>query len=542
MSPLSFLLFCILAISNASYDVVIYGGVPAGIMAAIASARQSTSARIALIHPLTHLGGMCTSGLGETDTGNASAIGGLSLEFFYRVCAHYGSSGPCYTFEPKIAELVFTEMLSEVGKNVDVFLGQTLLKLEKRGTTIQSITTVLTSEANAGVTNYSVEYNYVGGIFVDASYEGDLLPLAGVDYIVGRESSSLYNESDGGRTIVPFPSAGHQFDVQVIGTWPNGTYIRGVYRGNPGNPGDGDAKVQAYNFRMTFSKNKTNMIPFKKPLNYNSDDWELLRRYATSSQVKPGATISSFMNPSLLGRGLVDKTKTDTNNNGPVSTDVLQGGENDVPVAWEWPTASPKRRQELWEYAKEYTMGLFWTLGNDPVIPQSVRDSMNSYGLAADEYVDNDNWPYQFYVREGRRMVGEFVLTQKDKQVETKKVDTIGLAGYNVDSHNTQRFIDEKNWTRNEGDVENLGQFPVELPYRIVLPKNEQATNLLVPTAVSASHIAFGIVRLEPTWMIVGEAVGVAAVLARNGNVSVQEVNVALLQEILVANGQKIHV
>jgi len=380
-----------------------------------------------------------------------------------------------------------------------------------KGTTIQSITTTKGSEFGAK-------------IFIDASYEGDVMALAGVSYTWGREGVKDYNESLAGVQKEPSSHGGHQFDVDVDPYDSDGHLLPLVHVGSAGIPGDGDKIVQSYNFRMCFSSDPNNQVPIT-PEAYNPKTWELFRRFITATlKVRPTLSLSYFMTISHM-----PNKKTDINNNGAISTDFLN-------AAWEYPEANLATRQQIKEAHIQYTKEFFYFLANDPIVPPNVRTEMKSWGLAKDEFVKTNNWPHQFYVREARRMVGSYVMTQHDRYENLHKPDTIGLGSYNVDTHNGQRYA-VGNKTLNEGDVEVSGA-KFELPYRCLVPNPTQCTNLIVPVCVSATHIAYGAIRLEPQYMILGQSSGVAAAQAIAEATSVQTVDITKLQQRLKLLGQ----
>ena len=298
--------------------------------------------------------------------------------------------------------------------NVTVLRSLTLASVTMAGTSIASMTAVPTADAEAGVVS-AAPTTVVAKVFVDASYEGDLLAAAGVPFAWGRESAGDYNESLGGRLFVPNKTGGHQFSVPIDYRWPNGTLLPMVYGGDPGTPGDADKKVQAYNFRVTLTNNASNLRPLPVPAAYDPAQWELLRRFVNAT--KP-ARLSDVMTVSPM-----PNSKTDINNNGAVSTDAIG-------LSWGWPTATPAQRAALYTAHTDYTLGFFHTLGYDPTMPPSLSAEMRSYGLTLDEFVATGGWSPQLYVREGRRMVGAYVFTQRDRQFDLNKTDSVGLFSY----------------------------------------------------------------------------------------------------------------
>lgn len=484
-------------------DVVVYGGTASGVIAAVAVAREGNS--VLLLEPGQHLGGMVSGGLGATDTGNRGAIGGYSREFFNHIRDHYTKAGDAdnlracsdgFLFEPHVAESVFRQMLAEA--KVQPLFGQRLTTVRKQGLRIESIQT------SAGVL-------IAGTVFIDASYEGDLLAAAGVSYTVGREGVARYHESIAG---VQKQSPAHQWSVKVPGLNEAGKPLPFIQLGGTGEPGAEDKKTQAYNFRLCMTQRQDNLVPFPKPDGYDPKRFELLARYLAR---KPGLRVGQLMNPVRVPNG-----KTDTNNNGPFSTDYIGGN-------WDYPDAVQERREQLWREHADYTKGFLYFLANDPQVPEALRKEMQSWGLAKDEFTDTGHWPHQLYVREARRMLGEYTMTQADIMDQRTKDDSVGLGSYNTDSHHVQRVLQADGSVLNEGDFQ-VGVTPYAIPYRSLVPKKSECTNLLVPVCLSASHVAYGTIRMEPVYMILGQASGVAAALAVKEMTAVQAVPIGQLR------------
>jgi hypothetical protein len=492
-------------------EVVVYGGTASGVIAAVAAAREGKT--VLLIEPGRHVGGMVSGGLGATDTGNRKAIGGYAREFFDRVWDHYHQVyGPDSTqlkdcsdgfrFEPKVAETLFHAMLDEA--QVTVLLERPLTEVRRVGPRIESL-----------VSNQDI---YSGTVFIDTSYEGDLLARAGVSYTVGRESRAQYGESLAG---VQLRSAAHQWPMPVSPFDDQGRLLSGVQPGPTGVPGEGDRKVQAYNYRVCMTDVAANRVPFPKPANYDPNRFELLARYL---EKKPELTVGQLMHPVRIPNG-----KTDTNNNGPFSTDHIGGN-------WDYPDGDGATRARIVQDHLDYSQGFFHFLANDPRVPAKLRAEMNQWGLAKDEFVDTRHWPHQLYVREARRMIGAYVMKQSDIMESRAKPDSVGLGSYNTDSHHVQRVPTTDGAVINEGDFQ-VRVDPYAIPYRSLLPKPEQCVNLLVPVCLSASHVAYGTIRMEPVYMILGQASGVAAGLACSGKLAVQTVPIADLQRKLKEQG-----
>jgi hypothetical protein len=484
----------------AEWDLVVYGGTAGGVIAAVAAAREGL--RVALLEPGRHLGGMVSGGLGWTDHGRKEVIGGYALEFFRRVGQKYGEPLTWY-FEPHVAEAVFGDMVREAG--AQVFLRHRLREtggVARRGPRIEAV--VLENGAT-----------FRARIFADASYEGDLMAQAGVGYTWGREGSREFNESLAG---VRERTPKHQFVVRVSPYDEQGRLLPEVSPGPAGEPGAADRKVQAYNFRVCMTDRADNRTPFPKPHEYDSRRYELLARMlAEMDKVKQAPwSLSDVMKPDRLPNG-----KTDTNNNGAFSTDYIGGN-------YEYPDGRYETRARIWQAHVDYVQGFFYFLANDSGVPRRLHDAMAPWGLCRDEFVDNGYWPYQLYVREARRMRGAFVMSQKDIQTELSKPDPIGMGSYNSDSHNVQRVATPDGAVENEGDMQVPVQ-PYQIPYRLILPKRTEATNLLVPVAFSATHVAYSTLRMEPQYMIIGQAAGVAAKLALDAGKAVQDVDPAAL-------------
>lgn len=519
------------------YDVVIYGGTSAGVITAVQAKRMGKS--VVIVTPDKHLGGLSSGGLGFTDTGDKSVIGGLSREFYHRVYRHYaspdawtwqkreeygnkgqgtpaidGAQRTMWIFEPHVAEKVFEDFIREHG--IPVHRDEWLNRhdgVRKSGARITAITTL------SGQT-------YSGRMYIDATYEGDLMAAAGVDYHVGREAQSVYDERwNGVQTGVLHHR--HHFGVlpqrlspyRIPGDRKSGVLPR-ISSDPPGEYGQGDHRVQAYCYRMCLTDHPENRIPFSKPPGYDASQYELLLRIFDAGWRE---TFDKF-DP-------VPNRKTDVNNHGPMSTDNI--GRN-----YDYPEASYERRREILQEHQTYQQGWLFFIANDPRVPRDVRERMNRWGLARDEFTDNNHWPHQIYVREARRMVGLYVMTENELLKRRPTPDSVGMGSYTIDSHNVQRYITPEGYVQNEGDIGLPTKGPYQIAYGALVPKKGQADNLLVPVCVSASHIAFGSIRMEPVFMILGQSAATAAVLAIEGNTSVQDVPYAKLRERLLADKQ----
>jgi hypothetical protein len=492
----------------ASYDVVVYGGTAGGVITAVSAARMGLKA--ALLEPGPHIGGMVASGLSHTDVGRREAIGGYSLEFYWRAGTYYGLpqylQDIAWYVEPKAAESIFRTMLEEAG--VTVLPGRRLR--QKDGVRMEG-------GRVASITMENGE-RFTAPVFADAGYEGDLMAASGVTYTWGRESSAQYGESLAG---VRQETPKHQFLVDLSPYGADGKLLPEISAAPAGQPGSADRKVQAYNFRMIFSQDPANQVPYPKPERYDPERYELLRRLL---ERQPSLHMGD-----VLSIGPIPNRKADMNNNGPFSTDYIGG-------SWDFPEGSYARRAEIFRAHEEYTKGFLWFLAHDPRVPPALRTEIGQWGLAKDEFTDHGNFPWQLYIREARRMVGEYVMTQRDIQTDLTKPDAIGMGSYNSDSHNVERVANAAGFVRNEGDMQ-VPVKPYQIPYRILLPKRGQAANLLVPVCFSASHVAYSTLRMEPQYMILGHAAGVAAALAIRAGTSVQDVDVNELARILVSQG-----
>ncbi len=488
-----------------SYDVVVYGGTAGGVITAVAAAREGLT--VALVEPGRHLGGMVSGGLGWTDYGRKEVIGGYSLEFFERVGAKYGRPVEWH-FEPHVAEAVFGDLIKEAG--VRVFLDHRLR--EKNGV----------RKSGGRITEFQTENGSIfrARIFADASYEGDLMAQAGVSYTWGREGTSEYGESLAGvRDRTPL----HQFRAAVSPSGAAGRLLPEVMPRSKDPVGAADKRVQAYNFRLCMTKTPENLVAWPKPAGYTAARFELLARYLPAFEKELGRPLAIN---DVMKADIVQNGKSDTNNNGAFSTDYIGG-------SYGYPEGSYAERARIRRAHVDYIQGFLYFLATDSRVPAALSAEMKEWGLCRDEFADADHWPYQLYVREARRMVGEYVMSQKDIQTALTKPDSIGMGSYNSDSHNVQRVpTEDGRAVENEGDMQ-VRVTPYEIPYRVMLPKRAEVTNLLVPVCFSATHVAYSTLRMEPQYMIVGHAAGVAAKIAIDRKQPVQDVDVRALSEKL---------
>jgi hypothetical protein len=528
-APLAFTLFATLILAPITssaqprqFDVVVYGGTAGGVITAVTAAREGAS--VALLEPRDHLGGMVSGGLGWTDYGRKEVIGGASLEYFERVGRKY-SQPIQWHFEPHVAEAVFRELVEEA--RITVLFRH---RLKERGGVVKEGARVARITTENGAT-------FAARIFVDATYEGDLMAQAGVSYTWGRESSRVYGESLAG---VRDRTPKHQFQLSIDPRDGKGALLPEIAAAPKDADGRADRKVQAYNFRVCMTRNESNRAPFPKPAGYDPARFALLarllqqtdrvKREAAASgaiperpqggdpmfRLKQPWSLEDVMKPDPIPNG-----KTDTNNNGPFSTDFIGG-------SYDYPDGSYAARERIWRAHVDYVQGFFYFLQHDPAVPAGLRAAMAPWGLCRDEFKDTANWPHQLYVREARRMLGEYVMSQRDIQTAIAKPDPIGMGSYNSDSHNVQRIVNAEGFVENEGDMQVAVQ-PYQIPYRVMLPKRREATNLLVPVCFSASHVAYSTLRMEPQYMIIGHAAGVAAKMAIDAGVDVQEIDTKAL-------------
>lgn len=512
--------------SSQAYDVVIYGGTSAAVAAAVQAKRMGKTAII--VCPEKHLGGLTAGGLGWTDSGRKEAIGGISREFYQRLKKHYDKAeawiyqkpaeysryrpedDAMWVFEPHVAEQTFEELVAE--HEIPVHRDQWLKRksgVTKNGTRIVSI-------------NMLSGKTYRGRIFIDATYEGDLMAGAGVSYHVGREGNDVYGETLNG--VQTRNATSHQFekpvDPYIKPGEPSSGLLPRIHAGSPGKEGHGDYRIQAYNYRMCLTKVPENRVPFPKPDNYDPMQYELLARYLD----KGWRAIFAKFDPA-------PNAKTDTNNHGAFSTD-------NIGMNYDYSEGSYERRREILKEHEDYQKGLMWFLAYDPRVPADVREKVSRWGLAKDEFTDNDNWPHQIYVREARRMISDFVTTELHLRRIKPTPKPVGMGSYNMDSHNVQRYVDENGHARNEGDIQINPGGPYPISYGALVPKASECTNLLVPVCVSSSHIAYGSIRMEPVFMILGESAATAAVFSIDGNINVQDVDYSMLRTRLLADGQ----
>ncbi|GAB3806650.1 FAD-dependent oxidoreductase [Spirosoma humi] len=521
------------ATAQQQVDICVYGGTSGGVIAAYTARKAGKT--VLLIEPGKHLGGMTSGGLGLTDIGNKYAITGISRDYYRRIGKHYGKFEQ-WIFEPHVAEDLFNEYVKR--GQVNVVYSHRLASVKKNGGQIQEI--VLENSDNP-----SAKRSVRAKMFIDATYEGDLMAKAGVSYTVGREDNSAYNETLSGVQLMH----GHQLPDGIDPYKTPGNSESGLVWGvSPAKlepNGTGDKKVQAYNYRICLSSDPANQVPITRPVGYDSTKFDLLARLIAAQPNK------KTLNDYFIWSGMPNK-KTDINNRNGFSTDMI--GMN-----YDYPDGSYEKRAQIIRDHELYTKSLLYFFGHDSRVPEELRQSMLKWGYPKDEYTDNGNWSPQLYIREARRMVGAYVMTQANCQAKEVVTDGVGMAAYQMDSHNIQRIViekDGKKMAKNEGNVEVGGLGPYPISYRALIPKESECQNLLVPVCLSATHIAYGSIRMEPVFMVLGQSTALAASMAIDGKTSVQKIDVTKLQqklksdplsdgstaEILIDNDDKTHV
>jgi hypothetical protein len=517
-------------------DVVIYGGTSGAVTAAVQAARLNKS--VILVSPMHHLGGLSSSGLGRTDFGDRGTIGGISREFYARVKDHYdlaeawdeGDRSEFHGydretevqlfFEPHVAEQVFDQMVTEA--NVKVVRGQKL----DRNNGVRLVDSEIVS-----ITTLSGD-TYRGSMFIDGTYEGDLMAAAGVQYAIGRESQEKYGEQWAGVHKDVFHHR-HHFDKKISpykepGN-PDSGLVPRVHGEDPGDKGEGDDRVQAYCFRLCMTDVEDNQVDWQKPDDYDPSQYEILLRAFEAGEYGETVSMDEVLKPDMM-----PNRKTDTKNRGPFSTD-------NIGMNYNYPEASYEKREEIVNEHLQYQKGLLWTLAHHPRSPKGLREEMQQWGLAKDEFEDNNHWPYKIYVREARRMVGQYVMTEHDCLGRKDTPHPVAMGSYTMDSHNVQRFVTEAGYVQNEGDIGVTPDEPYQIAYGSIVPKARDCTNLLVPMAMSASHIAYGSIRMEPVFMMLGHAAGTGAAHAIEEDAAVQDIEYSKLRKQLRADGQVLH-
>ena len=506
-------------ITEPRYDVVVYGDSSGAVTAAVAARRLGRS--VILVNPARFLGGMSGSGLGATDfLGRRSTFGGIASEFYDEIARHYGKTY-VRSFEPHVGRMVFQKLIAD--EEVNVAFDEQLDRksgVKMEGKLIVSITTL------TGKT-------YRGRMFIDATYVGDLMAAAGVTYTVGREAESQYSENLAGvRRGDTKPRAHYtqgdkdhfirDVDPYITPGDPGSGLLPLVYKIDNLTNGQGDKKIQAYNYRVCLTTDPQRRIPIEKPAGYREIDHELLLRNFEAGDHRVPALIEP-----LAGTG----TKVDWNSMHAIGSDYAS-------VNWEYPEASYQRRREIEAAHETYIRGHLWTLSNNPRVPANIRRKVSAYGLTRDEFTDNGGWPYMIYIREARRMMSDYVMTQDDCEAKRAVKDSVGLASFGMDSHVVQYYVNEQGYVRRDGTIWRVPPRPYGISYRSIVPRRGECGNLLVPVCLSASHVAHGSIRMEPVFMVLSQSAATAASLAIADGVAVQNVQYAQLREQLLRDKQ----
>ncbi|QIU92675.1 FAD-dependent oxidoreductase [Bacteroides faecium] len=488
------------------YDLIVYGGTSSGIIAAYAASKGGL--KVAILEPGKHIGGLTTSGLGHVDIGNPETVGGYAREFLKRVGSHYGKTKIQVDMESSVAENVFQQMLKETG--VDVYYHSRLLSrrgVVRQGNKIQNLILEDGREFSAR-------------IYIDATYEGDLMAQSGVSYTVGREAIKKYNESSAG--IQPYKLVRKYNDTQLkeVKQLSDAFPLDYVFSDRE-QVGDADHRVQAYVYRLCITTNKENQVPFTKPGGYDPQRYaNVLTRINRLKLLTLDKALTLYKLPNQ---------KFDVNH-----MDLVN-------ASWKYAEASYEDRNYIESYHKHYQQGLLYFLSNDEKVPEQLRNDTKRYGYAADEFADNDNWPYMLYVREGRRMIGKYVMRQQDAWDNPHKEDAIAIGSYFMDCHTVQRFITPAGEMLEEGEMKHAPFRPYEISYGAIIPKQKECENLFVSVCMSATHTIYGSLRMEPVFMMTGHAAGAASVLAIRDNLAIQQVDIQQLQKELISQGQILH-
>jgi hypothetical protein len=481
-------------------DICVYGGTPGGVGAAVQARRLGKTAALAVFR--RHVGGVTSAGLTAVDLGKKESIGGIAAEFLNRMGAWSG-------FRAADAEQTFRAMLAEAG--VPVWFEHRLARVEQVGNRIRALIFENGDRLEADV-------------FVDATYEGDLLARAGVSFHVGREGNAAYGEAFNGHFIADRHQFRFPVDPYKIAGVPASGLLPGISSGPSRVEGSGDQAVQAYNFRMWLTTAAAGRA-FPQPALYRREDYALLQRFLNSAPADFEWDWTYRKGPLKLNLG-------DCNNAGPVSTDFIGGSRR-------WPEADYAEREEIFQAHVTYQQGYMWFLAHDPAVPEKLRAHVKTFALPRDQFVETAGWPHELYVREGRRMVSDYVMTEHNCRGQIVAEDSVGLASYTMDSHHTSRVVVD-GFVMAEGNVEQPTPQPYPVAYRAIVPRERECANLLVPVALSASHIAFGSIRMEPVFMLLGQSAATAAALAIDAQISVQKVPYPALQKRLLADQQRL--
>jgi hypothetical protein len=498
-------------------DVIVYGATPGGFCAAIAASREG--ATVILLEPTDHVGGVNTGGLCFSDSNQTvrGTLQGLFEEWHIRIEADYRERGVSlpyevkikdhseWTYEPHVAMRVTQAMLSEAG--VKVITRARIRSVSKQGTRIGKLVT------SGG--------DFEARVFIDGTYEGDLMAASGVNWTIGREGRDEFGESYAGKQY-PKPK------IDVSGLDNEGQLLPLITAKDAGHDEAGDKNVMVYSFRLCVTKDPSNRVPFPEPDHYDPARFEVVRRYM-SQEKRPGILWDLYKLPG---------NKFDANNGIAKQFSMgLVGAGN------EWCEADETGRARIWEAHKQYTLEMYRFLTTDPAVPERLRLEMKEYGLCRDEFRETGHWSPQLYVREGRRMIGEYVLSQKDIIEDPKKADPIAVSSFPIDSHDCQR-IGTVTAVVNEGTIRPVRMagrkhgYPYHIPYRAITPKSFECDNLLVPVALSCTHVGISSIRVEPTWMVIGQSAGIAAAICAKQNTAVQHLPYTALRERLLSQKQ----
>ena len=541
-------------VSAEKYDLVVYGGTSAGIAAAVQMKRMGGS--VVVIEPTDRVGGLSTGGLGQTDIGNKQVIGGIAREFYTDIKTYYSKpeawdwqkmpegnfrgSGQTiteegeetqWTFEPSAAlsvfhdwikrdgiEVVYNERLDRSGEARAVDRGDGYL-VSQPGTVAKGV-----AFENGRITSITMESGktFTGKFFMDATYEGDLFASAGMTFTVGREGKEVHGESLNGVQVAQ--SMSHDLvdgiDPYVTPGDASSGLLKWIDTEGPGEEHASDHRMQAYCFRMCLTNHDPNRIPFHKPEGYDEAWFEMLFR-----NYEAGAKGIPWINSSMPDR------KTDTNNRDGFSTDFI--GEN-----YGWPQGTYAEREGIRAKHLLYQQGLMWSLANHPRVPEGVRKEVSKWGMTKDEFPEGNGWQQQIYVREGRRLVSDYVMTQDHCQRRKVAEFSVGMGAYTMDSHNTQRYVTTDGFVKNEGNIEIGGFPPYAIDYRSIIPAEKECSNLVVPVSLSSTHIAFGSIRMEPVFMVLAQSAATAVSHAIKEEATLQKVDYARLRERLLKDGQ----
>ncbi len=534
------------------YDLVVYGGTSAGIASAVQAARMNLS--VALIVHDNHLGGLTSSGLGATDIGKKEAIGGLAREFYRRVRQYYFSHAAAWKqeslqdylghvykdgvdanamwyFEPHVASRIFREMLAE--EKVDVITGERL-RLNRQAVV----------QKNGFIQSVVMESGrrIKGAMFIDATYEGDLMAMAGVSYTVGRESNEQYGETKNGIQLWEQEYNHHLFarkvdPYKIPGDASSGLLYGVQYAKKPGTEGEADHRMQAYCFRLCLTDAADNRIPVTRPVDYDSSRYELLLRYFNARHTFPYVPDkdAAYIENPVIGWNplmvIMPNRKTDSNTKGPLSFNLVGGN-------YDYPDGDYATREKIIAEHKSWQQGLIWFVSNDHRVPEWIRLPASQWGLPKDEFRETGGWPPQLYIREARRMVSDYVMTEMNCTGNRKAEDGVAFGAYPMDSHIVSRYVGDDGYVRNEGHIGVGLPAPYSISYRSIVPSRQETKNLLVPVCLSATHAAYGSIRMEPVFMALGQSAGIAAALAIKNKQAVQEVSYAALKKQLLIYGQ----